>query len=71
LSFQRSDDGALRVRGPARDVLPVGPGVWAVLVAVGRPADVERAARALELSDEAPADVHVLRTSVRVAEPRP
>lgn len=70
-SFQRSDDGALRVRGPARDVLPVGPGVWAVLVAVGRPADVERAARALELSDEAPADVHVLRTSVRVAEPRP
>lgn len=69
--LDRSDEGVLRVRGPAREVLPVGPGEWTVLLAVGRGEDVERIGRALELSDTAAVDPSVLSVRLRVSASRP
>lgn len=67
----RSSDGALRVRGATREVLPVGPGEWTLLLVVGRPAEVERVATALELSDEGAAQASVLSARLRVSPSRP
>ncbi len=70
-TLDRSDEGVLRVRGPAREVLPVGPGEWTVMLAVGRAEEVERLARALELSDAVGTDPAVLSVRLRVAPSRP
>lgn len=70
--FERSADGALRVRGPAGDVLPVGPGDWALTLVVGRPGEVDRVLQALELSDTpALGSAKLLTTRVRVSPARP
>jgi hypothetical protein len=35
--MERSDDGAVRIRGPVEALLSVPPGEWTLAIAVGRP----------------------------------
>jgi len=68
-AFERSDDGALRIRGTTRALLPLGPGQWTMMLAIGRPEAVEKAASALALGDPATGDVSLLTTRLEVVAP--